>query len=297
MTQISTDFYLEMLLFGGVFIFCLAVASFLAVKKKEKSALFFQVLGVFSFAVFIIGMWLTLQRPPFKTMGETRIWYSFFLAILSGITYWRWRMNYLLIFVNLMASIFVVINICKPELQSQVLIPALQSVYFIPHVAIYMFAYAVIGCAFVLGVLELCNLFNHKGHKECTKNTNYSNLCVPCETLSVHCGKNKSSESTTKCDLLVKIGVVALGIGMCLGAIWAKKAWGQYWSWDVKENAALITWLIFLLYLHLAKIKKINRKILLVILIVGFLSLQFTWYGVKFLPSAQKSTHTFYSAN
>jgi len=264
MAQIYTDsIYLRILLFGLTIIFCLAAASFWAVKKKEKRALFFQISGILIFSVFIIVIWLTLQRPPFKTMGETRIWYSFFLAILSAVTYWRWRMSYLLTFVNTLASVFVVINICRPELQSQVLMPALQSIWFIPHVAIYMFAYAVIGCAFVLGILEL---FPRGGN-------------------------------AVKCDLLVKIGTIALGIGMCLGAIWAKKAWGQYWSWDVKETAALITWLIFLLYLHLAKIKKINRKILLLILMLGFLSLQFTWYGVKFLPSAQKSPHTFYGTN
>jgi ABC-type transport system involved in cytochrome c biogenesis permease subunit len=274
MAQIYTDsIYLRMLLFGLIFIFCLAVASFLAIKKREKNALLFQVLGVFLFGVFIIVTWITLQRPPFKTMGETRIWYSFFLAIMGGVTYWRWGMSYLLTFVNLLASVFVVINICKLELQSQVLMPALQSVYFIPHVAIYMFAYAVIGCAFVLGILELLSRRSKKNPAP----TTHMNIA--------------------RCDLLIKIGTVALGIGMCLGALWAKKAWGQYWSWDIKETAALITWLIFLLYLHLAKIKKINRKILLIILVVGFLSLQFTWYGVKFLPAAQKSTHTFYSVN
>jgi len=142
--------------------------------------------------------------------------------------------------------------------------PVLQSVYFIPHVVVYMFAYAVIW-----GVVIL--FFG-------TQMTRKTRICAD-----------------NICDLLVKVGTVTLGIGLCLGALWAKKAWGQYWSWDIKETAALITWLIFLLYLHLAKIKKINRKILLIILMVGFLSLNFTWFGVKYLPAAQKSAHSFYS--
>jgi ABC-type transport system involved in cytochrome c biogenesis permease subunit len=169
-------------------------------------------------------------------------------------------MSRLLTFTNLLASVFVIITICKPELQLQVLMPALQSVWFIPHVAVYMFAYAVIGCAFVLAILEL--FFKHKTHEGCTKVTK-----------------------------LVHLGATALCVGMCLGAIWAKKAWGQYWSWDIKETTALITLAIFLLYIHL---QKINKKILLLIVIIGFLSLNFTWYGVKYLPSAKKSPHTFY---
>jgi len=150
------------------------------------------------------------------------------------------------------------------------LMPALQSVWFIPHVAVYMFGYAVIGCAFILGIWEL--FFTAKDAK-------------------------KAQSAQKRLDLLVRIGIIALGIGLCLGALWAKKAWGQYWSWDVKEVAALITWLIFLLYIHLQKLTKVNRKVLLIILMIGFLSLQFTWYGVKFLPATQKSPHSFYSVS
>ena len=41
-----------------------------------------------------------------------------------------------------------------------------------------------------------------------------------------------------------------LTIGIISGAVWANEAWGSYWSWDPKETWALITWLIFAIYLH-----------------------------------------------
>ena len=31
-------------------------------------------------------------------------------------------------------------------------------------------------------------------------------------------------------------------LGMLSGAIWAKEAWGHYWSWDPKETWAAATW-------------------------------------------------------
>jgi len=259
-------------------IICLAIVSFLSIKKRNKSALIFQTIAVILLSVFIIITWVNLQRAPFKTIGETRIWYSFFLMILNGIVFWRWKNALFLIFINTMACIFIVVNICKPELQSHVLIPVLQSVWFIPHVAIYMFAYAAIGCAFVSGFFELFTFVNY--NKRCkefikSKKTEYYNANF--------------------CEPLIVIGTVALTFGICFGAIWAKKAWGQYWSWDIKENAALITWIIFFLYIHLQKFTTINRKYLLIILMIGFLSLNFTWYGVNFLPAAQKSPHTFYN--
>jgi len=142
--------------------------------------------------------------------------------------------------------------------------PVLQSVWFIPHVAAYFIAYLLMGGAVVLAVVELCNARREKS------------LCA------------------LWLNRTVKAGTFFLGIGLCLGAIWAKKAWGLYWSWDIKETFALITWGIFLLYLHLQKIKNISRKILCIIVIIGFSSLLFTWFGVNYLPSAQKSPHTFY---
>jgi cytochrome c-type biogenesis protein CcsB len=282
MTRINIDF-----IYLITSLICWSIASFLAIKKKQKWAIFFQMLGVILFGVFIFTLWVHLQRPPFSTMGETRIWYSFFLSAIGGITYWRWKMSGLLTFTNLLASVFIIINICKPEMQSQALMPALQSVWFIPHVAVYIFAYAVMGCAFILAVGIL--FLTAKGAKDMQStqriNALDSNSCAPCEKYSC----------TLRLNQLVKIGTISLGIGMCLGAIWAKKAWGQYWSWDIKENCALITWAIFLSYLHFQKIKKIDRKLLLILVIIGFLFLNFTWYGVKFLPSSKKSPHTFYA--
>jgi len=46
------------------------------------------------------------------------------------------------------------------------------------------------------------------------------------------------------------LGFGFLTIGIVSGAVWANEAWGNYWSWDPKETWALITWLVYALYLH-----------------------------------------------
>lgn len=43
-------------------------------------------------------------------------------------------------------------------------------------------------------------------------------------------------------DKLVYAGLAFLTVGMLTGAIWAKAAWGHYWSWDPKETWAAVTW-------------------------------------------------------
>ena len=49
------------------------------------------LIGLAIFFCFIVGMWISLERPPMRTMGETRLWYSFFLPLAGLITYSRWR--------------------------------------------------------------------------------------------------------------------------------------------------------------------------------------------------------------
>ena len=46
------------------------------------------------------------------------------------------------------------------------------------------------------------------------------------------------------------LGFAFLTAGLISGAVWANEAWGSYWSWDPKETWALITWLVYALYLH-----------------------------------------------
>lgn len=42
--------------------------------------------GLAIFFSYIAAMWFSLERPPLRTMGETRLWYSFFLPLAGLIT-------------------------------------------------------------------------------------------------------------------------------------------------------------------------------------------------------------------
>lgn len=53
---------------------CWIVGAVLAFRNKRSGAVVFSSLGIAVFLVFIAGMWLSLERPPLRTMGETRLW-------------------------------------------------------------------------------------------------------------------------------------------------------------------------------------------------------------------------------
>ena len=245
----------------SVILWIISAVTSAAKEGISKTAVAASLSGSIVFMAFIIGLWIYLQRPPLRTMGETRLWYSLFMGISGLITYWRWKYRWILSFSTLVSAVFCIINILKPEIHDQSLMPALQSVWFIPHVTVYMFSYSVLGCAFIIGCIGM------KNHKE---------------------------KYITTADELVYTGTAFLTIGMLTGAIWAKDAWGNYWSWDPKETWAAITWIIYLLYIHIRLQRTYKSKRLLYsLLIAGFISLQMCWYGVNYLPAAQKSVHLY----
>ncbi len=78
-------------------------------------------------------------------------------------------------------------------------------------------------------------------------------------------------------------GFTLLSLSIILGAVWAEQAWGAYWSWDPKEVWALITWIIYAVYLHLYRSNQLKGKTGSILLIAGFALVLFTFFGVNYL--------------
>jgi cytochrome c-type biogenesis protein CcsB len=80
----------------------------------------------------------------------------------------------------------------------------------------------------------------------------------------------------------VIIGFPLLTMTVVLGAVWAEIAWGSYWSWDPKETASLLTWLVYGAYLH-ARVARgwVGRRAAW-LLIAGFASVLLCFFGNLF---------------
>ena len=242
-----------------------AAGAFAAWKDKRRMAYTATIIGLAVFFAFIVGIWLSLHRPPLRTMGETRLWYSFFLPLAGFLVYSRWHYKWILTFSTILATVFVCVNILKPEIHSTTLMPALQSPWFAPHVIVYMLAYAMLGAAAVMAAYLLF----------------FKKTAVTDEEMDIS-------------DNLVYVGLAFMTVGMLFGALWAKEAWGHYWSWDPKETWAAITWLAYLVYVHYRRMPSHSRNLSLWVLLVAFVLLQVCWWGINYLPSAQGvSVHTY----
>ena len=76
---------------------------------------------------------------------------------------------------------------------------------------------------------------------------------------------------------------------LVFGAIWAEQAWGRWWSWDPKEIWALVTWLVYTMYLHLRLTRRRKDALPSIVAVAGFLCALFTFFGVNFLLSGLHS--------
>src|SRR5579862_4189067 len=50
-----------------------------------------------------------------------------------------------------------------------------------------------------------------------------------------------------------EIGVVFCTIALTTGPIWARRAWGIWWTWDARLTTTLVLWLIYVSYLLLRR--------------------------------------------
>jgi cytochrome c-type biogenesis protein CcsB len=80
----------------------------------------------------------------------------------------------------------------------------------------------------------------------------------------------------------VMVGFPMMALVIILGALWADIAWGTYWSWDPKETASLVTWLLYGAYLHARVLRGWRGERSAALLILGFGATLFTYYGNLF---------------
>jgi len=77
----------------------------------------------------------------------------------------------------------------------------------------------------------------------------------------------------------VIIGFPIFATMIVLGSWWASIAWSRYWGWDPKETAALVTWLVYAVYLHARNQRRWAGRPAALLLVIGFVMVIVTYSG------------------
>lgn len=200
--------------------------------------------------LFIIWLWIYRGYTPLHTMGEMRLWSALFLFLAGTAVYRKYNYRSLPIFTTLLGTALNTISIACAEYQVLPPMPVFRSVWFAPHMAICILAYAILCCATML----------------CCTNLIKTDIGRDLATIR-----------------LTRMGTGLFGIGLLLGAVWAGQASGSYWSWHTNETWAAIAWLLYLLFVHL-RINDTRRKLSYIIAIAACAALQISLWAVTLLP-------------
>lgn len=83
---------------------------------------------------------------------------------------------------------------------------------------------------------------------------------------------------------VLQLAFWTLGVGILLGAWWADHSWGRWWAFDPKETWALITWIVYLIAIHVRFAAIRNKGLTTAWLsLAGFIVMLFTYFGVNLL--------------
>ncbi len=84
--------------------------------------------------------------------------------------------------------------------------------------------------------------------------------------------------------IIMQLAFWTLGVGILLGAWWADHSWGRWWAFDPKETWALITWIVYLIVVHVRVGAPAKKGITTAWLsVVGFIIMLWTYFGVNLL--------------
>lgn len=252
--------------YTGIFAFYLCLTLF---KKKwfSRGASVISLLGLAAMLlIYLIRRSLAISFVALTGTYESLLFYSLVIFVLGGFFILQKGNAYpsLLFFITLSGLTFLLIAsspLVHKDLQPP--IPALRSAWLLLHVSFAFIGYAFFVFSFIASILVLAA---------------------------------RSKESQISLDGLSYNAVVAgyafftLG-ALIFGAIWAEASWGSFWSWDPKETWALVTWIVYSLYLHLRLYRKkwINQRAWVSIL--GFICTLITFLGVNYL--ANNSLHSY----
>ena len=242
------------------------------------------------FTLTLLIRWITQGYFPLSNLYESLIFLSWGISFIHLIVEYKTQSRLigaistpLLFFLSGFSSLTLPTDMQK----ALPLVPSLQSNWLMMHVSMMMVSYATLILGSLLSILYLAFVFfSGQQNQVSFENSSLINASENSSFSTSSVGYSKLSLLQTV-DIwsyrIIGLGFPFLTIGIISGAVWANEAWGSYWSWDPKETWALITWLVFAIYLHSRLLKGWQGKQAAILGSCGFFVIWICYLGVNFL--------------
>jgi ABC-type transport system involved in cytochrome c biogenesis permease subunit len=225
--------------------------SFLSPKLPGYLNLAMLGIGLLGITISLVARAINTGHGPFSSMYEFAVAFSWGILVMGICFWWRYKMP-VISTVGTVVALALLIFARTLSSQSEPLVPALQqSLLLTTHVASAVISYGAFTICFGSAILFLIKRKNESESERL-------------DEISYHA---------------VLVGFPFMTLVIILGALWADVAWGKYWSWDPKETASLVTWLLYASYLHARVMRNWRGRRTAILLIVGFAAVLVTFFG------------------
>ena len=214
------------------------------------------VAGALCNTVYLVIRGILAGRLPLSNQFEFSTAFAWGIALMLIILQLKSRAHWLRAAGMAMSFLILSYAALQPKEITE-LMPALKSAWFGLHIGSAVFSYAAFVLAGCGGLRYL--LQQKKTASEALAQLDYL------------------------CYRLVALGFLLLTVVILSGAIWAEQAWSAFWTWDPKETWALITWILYAIYLHLRLRKKLSGKVMAWFVVLAVPFVLFTFIGVNTL--------------
>ena len=228
--------------------------------KKEKllKLAWYVFLAAFALhTVFLVARGVAAKRIPLSNQFEFANAFAWGVALMLIFIRGRMKADWITV-AAMPAALLVMTYAALQPMEIHDLMPALRSAWFGVHIGSAVLSYSAFVIAGVSGLRYL--LAAKKGAD--------GRILDQMDYLSYR---------------MITFGFLFLTVVILSGAIWAEQAWSSFWSWDPKEVWALITWIIYAVYLHLRLRRKHRGKKMALFLVVAVFLVLFTFAGVNTL--------------
>jgi cytochrome c-type biogenesis protein CcsB len=230
--------------------------------RLSRAATLFMALGFVFQTMAIIARTVISGHLPLTNMFEYITVLAWFAAMAYLISAFTLKSRLIEAFTGPVIFMHVSASLLPKEASTQ-LMPALQSYWLQIHVSMAAAGEAVFLVAFVASVLYLI-----KTRKKAPVPGSFRDRLPSVGAL----------DEVTYKGIIIGYPLFTLG-ALFAGAIWAYKAWGNFWSWDPKETCSLIVWIIYSLYLHARLARGWRGKRTAWLSIIGFLTTLLTFFS------------------
>ena len=210
--------------------------------------------------ITVVARWQAVDRAPWSNMWEFTVAFAAAAAV-SYVLFERYVRAMSIVGAIVQPVVVALLAAAVLFFPSRIepLVPALQSQWILAaHVGFMVASYGALTVSFGASVLRLAQ-----------------------GTAGRFAQLPKANVLDDIAHASVIVGFPLLTLGIALGAYWANSAWGRYWDWDPKETASLVTWLIYGGYLHMRVQRSWRGTRAAVMLLIGYVAILFTYFGVN----------------